>query len=201
MVKIIFLNGPPGSGKDTVANGIVSSLGRTRAKNMKFAGMLKDTCHSMVGLGHVATDCFEKTKDLPNHMLPYDPVKKRNMTPRELYIWFSEEVLKPKFGKEHFGNVLVNQIENVKHDGFRLIVISDSGFKEEALPVIKKFGIENCLLVHLCREGKNFDNDSRSYWEHSGLTTVTANNSGSLKDINELSDSIISSILPIPVGE
>jgi hypothetical protein len=58
---------------------------------------------------------------------------------------------------------VLNTIEKSHNETF---LISDSGFFEEAKPLIDYFGERNCLLIRLSRPGYDFSNDSRSYWSH-----------------------------------
>ncbi|QJT70592.1 UNVERIFIED_ASMBLY: hypothetical protein SD1_64 [Shigella phage 2019SD1] len=85
-------------------------------------------------------------------------------SPRQFMIWISEEVMKPAFGEQYFGNRMVEQVHEMYRD--LAVVISDGGFTEEIKPLIKA-GHE----VHICRlhrEGFTFDGDSRNYIDLSG---------------------------------
>ena len=103
--------------------------------------------------GRVARhNALERVKDVPHRAL-------MGMTPREAYIWYSEEVMKPKFGKDVFGKMFVQ--DNADKRG--PIFVSDSGFEEEAYAVVEHFGMNNVMLVRLHREGHDFSRDSRSH--------------------------------------
>lgn len=108
---------------------------------------------------------LEPTKDLKSESL-------FGMSFREYQIWLSEEVMKPKFGKDILGKLAVRNLGGAS--GTDYTVVSDCGFREEALPLVRLFGATNVLLVHIMRDGCNFDNDSRSYIELDdlGVTTV-----------------------------
>ncbi|EFW1287500.1 hypothetical protein F3F02_09775 [Shigella flexneri] len=85
-------------------------------------------------------------------------------SPRQFMIWISEEVMKPAFGEQYFGNRMVEQVHEMYRD--LAVVISDGGFPEEINPLVKA-GHE----VHICRlhrEGFTFDGDSRNYIDLSG---------------------------------
>lgn len=174
MINIaIFLNGPPSCGKDYLADRLVES-NRLGIHKYKFADTLKRMAHEISGLVDVAPDYFEKVKDEPNTRMPFSPEKGRNLTPREFYIELSEMILKPRFGKDFFGRVMRNRLIEAGDSG--VIVFSDSGFLEEATPVIDHIGAENCIVFHIYANGCDFRADSRSYWEHPEVPSVTFTN-------------------------
>jgi hypothetical protein len=160
-MKIIFLNGPPGSGKDTIANLLLehSTQCQYPARNYKFSGILKSMVHGAYGLDYSA-EYYERKyghawKSTPNRHL-------NGKTPRECYIAFSETYIKPLHGMTFFGERLADEMFNYPNT---FAVISDSGFDYEAPPVLQKFGYDNCVLVRVHRTGMDFTGDSRSYIE------------------------------------
>lgn len=153
--KVILFNGPPGVGKDTAAKLLIES--GIKADTEKFAKTVKEGCHGLFGITNstgqvVHHDHFEPIKNKPNSEF-------MGLSPREAYIWYSEVVMKPKFGGNVFGRLTA---ERMSDDG-RLYFITDSGFIDEALTLVEKFGSENVILVQLLRRGCNFHGDSRSY--------------------------------------
>lgn len=165
-VKIIFLNGPPGSGKDFAAY-LLKKNRHFQADIFKFADYLKVLTHHVFGLDVFnanAPDSFEKVKDQERVEFEY-------MTPRQAYIMVSETMMKPKFGDTIFGNRLVQKLrEDLPHGfGTQYVAIADSGFISEAIPVVAEFGHSNCIHIRLARTGYSFINDSRSYWDAKSL--------------------------------
>jgi hypothetical protein len=77
---------------------------------------------------------------------------------RQAMIKVSEDVIKPKYGKEYFGTAASRELVE---GGIN--VFSDSGFIEELNPLIRKVGVENILLLQIRREGFTFEGDSRNY--------------------------------------
>lgn len=153
--KIVFFNGPPRVGKDTLVMGLLSKF--PTAINIKFSTPLKTALPVFFGLTQSQIDMLEQNKDAPrNYFL--------GKSWRDVQISLSEDWAKPIFGNRVFGNITKNIIEN--EDDTNIFLISDSGFQEEAAALVEQFGKENCLLIRLKREGTNFDNDSRSYWEN-----------------------------------
>lgn len=158
-MKIIFLNGPPSSGKDT-AGQIIENL-VAGAKQTKFAKELKLRTHAAYGLfgpdgGPLPHDYFEKVKDIHNE-------KFLGLTPRRAYIHMSETYFKPVHGNGIFGRLVLPELIEFDSQGCPAVAITDSGFLCEARPVIHQFGQENCYLVNLVRRGTSFNGDSRDW--------------------------------------
>lgn len=172
MKKIILFNGPPRSGKDTATGFALEYLG-CRGVQYRFAAPLKDAIHGLFGMPSILLEHFDAVKDEPNEKL-------FGMTPRNAYIWLSEEVVKPKFGKDFFTRVAINAIKSM---GDNIIVISDCGFAEEAEGLIKEFGAENIIIVRLHRRGTSFANDSRNYISHPECKEYAILNNGSFEHL------------------
>lgn len=192
-VKIIFFNGPPRAGKDAAARFLHNSqLGskekRVYKASIKMAAPLKNAVHSLFGLHGVPHGAFEHSKDKPSPML-------EQYKPRDLYISMSEDYVKKHFDEFFFGKIAVTQVKEALSSvpkctpgDIMLILVSDSGFAPEALPLIEEYGAENCLLVRLRREGCDFRNDSRSYihLNKEGLLETDISNNGSLEDLEAI---------------
>jgi len=157
--KIILVNGPPRAGKDTAQEAVANSV------RCKFALAVKEGAHAAFGLDprEYPMDVFEAVKDEPNTLF-------FGKSPREAYIAYSEMFMKPFTGdKQVFGKLLIRWIENIlevwdKDDLPNLpFIVTDSGFRPEAMALVEAFGAENIKLIRVHREGCNFDNDSRSY--------------------------------------
>lgn len=179
MTKIILFNGPPRSGKDTLAAMLQGELSASKAMLFtsveKFAAPLKRTACSIYCNGNTQEwykyDSAE-LKDTPSDNF-------FGKTPREVQIAISEQYMKPVHGEAVFGKMLVKNIKRAlvtaegtkpPYDGF---LISDSGFRQEAEELIKEFGAENVILVRLVREGFTYEGDSRDYINLDDLGVVT----------------------------
>lgn len=158
-LKVIFLNGPPRSGKDTAGKAIRKRF--PDAEIAKFAGPLKRMTYAMYNLPHdLDPEYFDATKgDLRLEFY--------GKTPRNSYIFTSEEIIKPFFGPDFFGKLLLRTLWRRYLAGYRLVAVTDFGFAPEAVPVIETVGPEKCLLMRVRGEGRGttFEGDSRSYIE------------------------------------
>lgn len=171
MSHIVLLNGPPRSGKDTLAMGLASRL---NYRHMKFATPLKNAIPAIFNLEPVVWQgLMTNAKEIRSPLFG-------GMSPREALIWLSEDAIKPKFGDDFFGKRLVNQIldENLPRT-----VISDSGFYPEAAVVVRAFSPEALTLIRLHREDCSFKGDSRGYIDLPGVQTFDVHNNETAYDM------------------
>jgi hypothetical protein len=153
-MKVVLLNGPPRSGKSTSAKMLHQHIDDSTI--IGFSYHLKRFTHGIY-LGEKGwnqdPDVFDAVKNEPQLYL-------NGMSWRQVYIHYSEKVIKPLHGKRWFGNQWIKAAEDSKKS---VILVPDSGFYDEAEAVVEFFGTENVLLIRLYREGYDFNNDSRSY--------------------------------------
>jgi hypothetical protein len=177
MRRLILVNGPPRSGKDEIGKIIERRFAVVLVT--KFAKVLKERTHALYNLYACGQprphDYFESQKDTPMECF-------LGLTPRQAYINVSELLMKPTHGKAVFGKLLAHQIEQYE-DPLGLNVVTDSGFVEEAQPLLRTH--PKALLIRMHREGCDFKGDSRSYIDLP-IPTVDVDNNGSLADLEEV---------------
>lgn len=149
--KILLLNSPPDSGKDLAATCIKELTG---AKHCEFKSTLFSVAKGVTGLSHEEFFTIYNDRDKKEQPQP----EFFGLSPREMMIWISEDVCKPKFGNLFFGKAAANQIDIEKGS-----VFSDSGFPDEVFPIADKYGAENIYVIRFNRHGSGFGNDSRDY--------------------------------------
>lgn len=172
MNKIIILNGPPGSGKDTIAEllkGFVSL--EFKAHLHKIAILLS---------GMTEHDYFilynnREVKEIPTDLL-------LGFSPRGFLIHISEVMCKPHFGKNYFGVVATKAIKSVINTSS--VIFSDGGFPNEVNVLSEVFGKDKVVIVHLYRNGCSFAGDSRDYILESdtGIKPILVENNGTILD-------------------
>lgn len=147
----VVLNGPPNSGKDTLANRLTNVHGfrKHQMKDALYAHTAKYFSIKESVLRALAGD--RETKEKPLDIL-------ENMTPRGALIHVSQHVIKPKHGNDFFGKQAAQAC--VQSDS-QQAVFSDGGFPEEIIPLLEVF--ENVVLFHLHKQGSSFSGDSRNY--------------------------------------
>lgn len=166
--KLIFINGPPRCGKDTAAKFLLHEFMHAPhyATLLKFSKPLKDGCRALYDITDEEFREFEQDKEAPRDKL-------LGQSWRQAQISMSEEYMKPVFGEDVFGRLLFRRF---RASPTGMGIISDSGFEQEAVPLIQAYGVDNCLIVQLQRDGCTFEGDSRSYWELPNVTRVEVNN-------------------------
>ena len=159
MNKVIFLNGPAGSGKDTIGRFLADKL--ERASIYKFADPLKKAVSAFFDLTPEEYQFYFETQQGKNNPSP----RFNNKTPREWLIGFSEDYAKKYGGKHVFGTIMANKLTSNFNSGVtKTALITDSGFTEEAEEVLNRFGTTvEFFIVRLHRNGYNFTGDSRGY--------------------------------------
>lgn len=148
-MKIIFLSGPPGVGKDTAADMLQRHYDIHRTA---FAQPLKDAIRVLLD-----ASCPTELELLKRH----DP------RVRALMIGLSEDVVKPIMGNSWFADRcaydIFSQPQIPEH-----VIVTDSGFSYEVEAFIVRMrafcGMSNvhCQHWHITRPDHTYTNDSRS---------------------------------------
>ena len=155
-MKIVLINGPRRSGKSTLAK-ILWMRVQSSSEIIGFSYHLKRFVHGIY-LGakgfKMDPDVFDAVKEEPQPLLS-------GRSWRQMYIHYSENVIKPMHGKEWFGEQFTRAAVETGHE---TIFVPDSGFREEAETVVRNFGASNVLLLRMHRTGCVYDSmDSRGY--------------------------------------
>jgi len=189
MVHVTLLNGPPRSGKDTLARLLCDEASGDMI--LSFADPLKVATHAALGLfgptgKPLPADAFEDVKDI------YDVPGFLGVSPRQAYIQMSEGFGKQLWGPAYYGERFAELIRALRPGMEHHVIVPDSGFVAEAEVLVDRFGPERVRLFHLHRDGCDFANDSRRYIDlsHVGVQATVVDNSGSLLDLRRLATSI-----------
>lgn len=177
-MKALLLNGPPGSGKDTIGKMIWSRVSGSTLE--KFAKPIVDFMLSAYGVNMAVV-----AKDEPHPRL-------NGRTPRDVAIRYSEGFCKPLWGRTCFGDAAVRRLRDLEKQGQHLTIFTDSGFLDEALPVLGHLGHGNVLQVRLSRPGYNYLHDSRSTWSHPDIGYLEFDND--CESTMQLTDKVLSDL-------
>lgn len=179
MTKVILFNGPSQTGKDfAVANLLSQSLfDESEIIHLKFAAPLKVITSLVFGMTIAE---LEKVKDktLTSPLI---------MKPRDAQIMLGE-LVKQAFGSQIFGSILVN---NIRRANRGIVLVSDLGFREELIPIIKEVGANNILVIQIARQGHTFINDSREYVNDPRVTTEMLINDGTHAFIEQVFTTVV----------
>lgn len=152
----VILNGPPNSGKDTLADAL-EPYGFE--KQMFKTALYEQTAYylqmDLDRFKQQATNRITKEEKTLIH-----PTQGVEFSPREAMIHVSEHMIKPHCGKDFFGIAAAQRCLDHKA---QLAVFSDGGFKEELRPLEGIY--EHIVVIRLYRDDCSFDNDSRTYFD------------------------------------
>ena len=157
-LRLIVLNGPPRSGKDSLADAILS---RYIGRKFALAEPLKRAVHAF----------FDEDLDI----YKFEPVKEKpifeGVSPRNAYIEMFTGFAEPTFGPSILGKLLAKKTKayfcgqsgklNVKDN--TVVVIGDCGRPAELIPLLCTFPIERVMLVQMHRENFTYEKDIRQY--------------------------------------
>jgi hypothetical protein len=168
MTKIIVLNCPPRSGKDTIAEEFVKRDGFTM---LSFKSRLIEIALLISNVSKSEWDeRYIDQKDVPWERLG-------GLSQRQYLIKISEDWVKPIHGKTYFGKIIAENSEE-----YDFCILPDGGFEEEIKPLYEKYG-KNLLILQWSRTGCNFDNDSRNWIiGYPANTFSIQNNDSSIED-------------------
>lgn len=165
--KVFFVNGPPGSGKDDACILMNNAYSYLSSVHTCFKQKLYTLTAELFSVDYdefmtLATD--RVLKELPIQTI------QGMMSPRQMLMFTSENVVKPNMGKQYFGHALANYVDSearrtLDEDERLYVYISDCGFTDEVAEVIKNLNLDNddVVLIRIHREGYTYQNDSRSY--------------------------------------
>lgn len=150
--KIIAFNGPPRSGKDTLANLLKTHLESNyyQHKVERVALSLPMRISACACLGQEYTeDWYESNKDVVHPLI--------GTTFRQFMIDLSERHIKPMYGHAFWTRSAIVSIKPKTH----IVIISDLGFQSEIDYLNQLYGPDNVLVVQTDRVGSTWKGDSR----------------------------------------
>lgn len=146
MTKIIFLNGPSGCGKTYGITQIIKEF--PDFAHMKMSAPLQTMAAAILG---DTVEALEKKKD--TSIAPF------GMSFRETQIMVWQEIAHG-LGEAWLGHSFVLNAEQLDED---VIIVGDCGRSNELLPIVRRFGSANCLVIQIAAQGQVFSNDIRGY--------------------------------------
>lgn len=171
-MKAFIFNGPPNSGKDYAVQ-LIQKHDPGALHHMFKTTLFTHTFDLFEMDSEMFMNLYNnrETKEVPSIYLTLDGVEL--FSPRQALIHTSENVYKPLFGQDYFGQCAANKMEEGK-----LHLFSDGGFVEEVVPVINKCGRGNVHIIHIKRPGCTFEGDARNYIFPTGAWIHSITNNG-----------------------
>ena len=171
MINVTILNGPPSCGKDYAVKQLIA--GGNLIEHCSFKRRLHEIGARVMDISDESWSLnYELIKDCPDPSL-------RGKTIRDLMIAISEDLVKPLFGRDHFGKLELERIKKIAQSQFfsRDFVFTDGGFIEEAQVFADDPNV-NLVVIQVKRDGCSFDGDSRSYIHPHGANVYQVVNFG-----------------------
>lgn len=146
--RFIVLNGPPGSGKTSIARELSSWFAERHIEAISdsFAAPMKHFIATALGQQYNSM-----AKDAPRAEL-------NGYSVREFLIDLSETYIKERYGPSVYGRWLYHRVGRIMPSP-AFVICDDSGFVEE----YEALGKGKAILVRITRPGKDFTDDSRNY--------------------------------------
>lgn len=152
---LVGFNGPPRSGKDTMARMLAEHLDLLTdlpVKEVSLSTPLRRIAYAMVGfVGETDGPDYERFKTTWFSQFDRDG--------RHLMIDVSESFLKPIYGKCVMAELLFEELGDFQG----IALIRDCGFQVEIEHLALCMGFRRLYIARLRRDGCDFSNDSRDY--------------------------------------
>jgi len=181
MIKIVCINGSPGTGKNTVSEMLREIHNGVNVGISSIADPLDKIAMRLLGV--TETQYLVLRESQKDRVLEEFDI---NISLRQLLINISEDLIKPSLGETWLAKEFLIKAFAVR-DLYQVIVLTSVGFQVE-FDFIKKILKSESIpvrLINLQREGCNYDNDSREDVSD-GEDTIVIHNDGSLEELNEM---------------
>ena len=186
-MKLILINGPAGSGKDTIGKALSETIKDQHSILIeKLAYPIKRAVAAAFDMTPEQYTYFFESP-AKNEEQPFFFMK----TPRQVLTDFSEIYIKPRLGHQTFAELLCRRLD--KQSDIDVCIVTDCGFEDEYQHLAKQYGERNVVVLRLFRDGCDFKGDSRNY------ITDTFTDCAGIIDVNNNStvESCVSTLLTI----
>ena len=182
---LVLVSGPARAGKNRAATCLSDRLG---GDHFALSNLLKRMTHVHYGMGEDLPPLhFEDTKD--QAAPEFD-----GLSPRQAYIRYSEEIMKPQRGNGYLGLIAAQRVEKNRSKGM-ISIVSGVGFEDEVLPMIKAAGAWNTLHISIRPAGgsggRAIDSRNPLFLERLGVDTVELRNLNCEQFIEDLEQSLV----------
>lgn len=175
MTYLIGLNGPPGAGKNALADELAHLFRRVHGVDpyvMAIAAPLRQIAGLLTGV-----DMTDDTKYALAKAMVFEHLN--GETGRQVMINVTEQYLKPRYGEQVWVNALIREMRELQRcrpENERVIIVTDVGFMCERRAIANEFA--RPAFVELARPGCSYVGDSR------GSIAIGDNDPGVLRLLN-----------------
>lgn len=185
--QFVFLNGPARSGKSTIARALAE-----QDKNLSVCSFAEPIRMALLSTFH--PEQMTQGIDLRDGAVKASLIPGTGVTYRQWMVAYSEQFMKPLFGKQIFGDLAKRFVEDLTmyYDRF---VFDDARFEDEIRPFANAFGGQNILIVRVERSGASWSNEPSG----SDLTKVIGVHHAAIVNNGTPQDSL--SMLALALGQ
>jgi len=179
-IHLILISGPPRTGKNRAGLLLATELG---GDHFALSDYLKIETHKHYELDNAAdVFYFEQTKDEKSSYF-------KGKTPREAYIDFSENILKPRYGLGYLGEIARSRVlDNINKKV--ISIVSGVGFYEEVYPLIVSANPQNTVHIRIINSNGQSGcfTDSRKHldFSHLGVSEVELHHNDEDRFLNQV---------------
>lgn len=155
---VIGFNGPPKSGKDSIAQCIRTLLDHesdTPTFMDHLARPMREAAMMLAGYDPKDFGLYNRVKDEPQALLNGDTI-------RHFMIQLSESFMKKRYGYNFWGRKLIHDNVIQRHTP-GIFFIPDIGFQPEIVELEKAVGPDQLMIIHLHRPKIDWGKDSRRF--------------------------------------
>lgn len=160
---VVFINGPPGVGKDLAAHYILNYVNMhaswLRPRELKISEPIKKATHTLFNVDWTWNH-FDHPGAPERHALKdVECPEFWGISPRQAYIDVAT-LIRDRYDIAFFGRMARRSM--LRAHGSQLFLISDAGFADELGPIVEMCSAERVLVIELSRDEHSFASDSRS---------------------------------------
>lgn len=161
-MNFLLFNGPPRVGKDTASLAAWDLISDAN-HGLEYSPIWEKFSfpNKRAFAGQLGTRCDEWGNVDPYESKKGEVVPELGVSYRQWQIDYSEKFMKPLYGSDIFGRLLLSRCEGTPDLFTPIFIVSDCGFQVE----VDALRDHNVCLVRLNRKGCDFSGDSREYVE------------------------------------